>query len=69
MDPQDHYKEIILPLRLTLDLEYIRRQSVRYDLYLLARTFLCIGFKSWFLLVREPKQHLPRLEPITVVPR
>ena len=69
MDPQDHYKEIILPLRLTLDLEYIRRQSVRYDLYLLSRTFLCIAFKSWFLLVRAPKQHLPTLEPITVVTR
>lgn len=69
MDPQEHYREIILPLRLTLDLEYIRRRSVRYDLYLLARTFLCIAFKSWFLLVREPKRHLPALEPITVVTR
>jgi len=69
MDPQEHYKEIILPLRLTLDLEYIRRQSVRYDLYLLLRTFACIAFKSWFSLLRAPKQHLPTPEPITVVTR
>jgi lipopolysaccharide/colanic/teichoic acid biosynthesis glycosyltransferase len=68
LDPQEHYRQIILPLRLTLDLEYIRRQSVRYDLYLLARTFLCIAFKSWGLLMRDPRRNL-HVEPFKLVTR
>ena len=37
-DPERHYVEKVLPLRLALDLVYVREASLRYDLALVART-------------------------------
>jgi lipopolysaccharide/colanic/teichoic acid biosynthesis glycosyltransferase len=51
MDPQQHYREVVLPLRLELDLEYVRRQSLWYDLYLIAATIFLILFKSWYVVL------------------
>lgn len=46
MDPQEHYKRVILPMRLEMDLEYIRRQSVWFDLYLILTTIVLITIKA-----------------------
>ena len=46
MDPQEHYCRVILPLRLDMDLEYIRRQSFWFDLGLIFRTIGLILFKA-----------------------
>jgi lipopolysaccharide/colanic/teichoic acid biosynthesis glycosyltransferase len=51
MDPQEHYKRVILPMRLEMDLEYVRRQSFRLDLYLVAYTAYLILIKSWMILL------------------
>jgi lipopolysaccharide/colanic/teichoic acid biosynthesis glycosyltransferase len=42
-DPERYYVERILPLKLALDLVYVRRVSWRYDVVLIART-------AWVLL-------------------
>ncbi len=49
MDPQEHYRQVVLPLRLELDLEYVRRQSFLSDLYLIAATVFLIVFKSVYV--------------------
>ena len=46
LDPQEHYKRVILPMRLEMDLEYVRRQSLALDVYLIARTAGLILIKS-----------------------
>jgi lipopolysaccharide/colanic/teichoic acid biosynthesis glycosyltransferase len=51
MDPQEHYKTAILPMRLEMDLEYVRRQSFWLDLYLVAYTAYLILIKSWVVLL------------------
>ncbi len=48
-NPQQHYREVVLPLSLAMDLEYIRRQGFWYDLYLLAATAFALGVKSWYV--------------------
>ena len=54
MDPQLHYQTVMLPIRLEMDLEYIRRRSFWFDLGLIAWTIylivvraplLALGFK------------------------
>ena len=47
MDPQEHYRRVILPVRLEMDLEYIRRQSFWLDAILIART-------SYLIVVKAP---------------
>jgi len=51
MDPQEHYRKIILPMRLEMDLEYVRRQSFLLDLGLILETARLVLFKSWWLLL------------------
>jgi lipopolysaccharide/colanic/teichoic acid biosynthesis glycosyltransferase len=51
MDPQEHYRRVILPMRLEMDLEYVRRQSLWLDLYLIGHTIFLIAFKSWWVLL------------------
>jgi lipopolysaccharide/colanic/teichoic acid biosynthesis glycosyltransferase len=51
MDPQEHYRRVILPMRLAMDLEYVRRQSFWFDLYLIAWTAWLILFASWRVLL------------------
>jgi lipopolysaccharide/colanic/teichoic acid biosynthesis glycosyltransferase len=51
LDPQDHYKHFILPMRLELDLDYVRRRSFTLDLYLIAYTAYLIVIKSWIVLL------------------
>jgi lipopolysaccharide/colanic/teichoic acid biosynthesis glycosyltransferase len=41
-DPERHYVERVLPLKLALDLVYVREVSWRYDLALLGRTILVL---------------------------
>ena len=47
MDPQEHYRQVILPVRLEMDLEYIRRRSFWFDL-------LLIGWTIYLIAVRAP---------------
>lgn len=47
MDPQEHYQKVILPVRLEMDLEYIRRRSFWFDLGL-------IGWTIYLIVVRAP---------------
>jgi len=51
MDPQEHYRRVILPMRLAMDLEYVRRQSFWFDLKLIAWTAWLILFTSWRVLL------------------
>lgn len=46
MDPQDHYQQVILPVRLEMDLEYIRRRSFWFDASLIGRTIFLIAVKA-----------------------
>lgn len=43
-DPERFYVEEIMPRKLELNLEYLERASVGYDLWLIARTFWRIAF-------------------------
>ena len=55
MDPQEHYQKVILPVRLAMDLEYIRRQSFWFDLGLVVWTVYLIVFRAPVLaLGRKP---------------
>lgn len=56
LDPQEHYRRFILPLRLEMDLEYTRRRSLCLDLYLILRTLWLIGVKAWVILLSGQKQ-------------
>ena len=47
MDPQEHYRRVILPVRLKMDLEYIRRRSFWFDLAL-------IGWTIYLIVVKAP---------------
>lgn len=47
LDPDEHYEEYVLPMRLQLDLEYIRRQSLRLDLWLVMMTVFVIAHRLW----------------------
>ena len=42
-DPERYYAERLLPLKLALDLVYVRRASVAYDVALIARTVSMLG--------------------------
>jgi lipopolysaccharide/colanic/teichoic acid biosynthesis glycosyltransferase len=60
MDPQEHYKKVVLPMRLEMDLEYVRRQSFWRDLGLILETARLILFKSWWvLLFGAPEVSIP----------
>ncbi|GIV04866.1 MAG: sugar transferase [Fimbriimonadales bacterium] len=37
-DPERYYCEVLLPLKLASDVEYVQRRSLAFDLYLLGRT-------------------------------
>ncbi len=41
-DPEKYYREVLLPLKLASDAEYVRRRSLLLDLYLLVRTFIAL---------------------------
>jgi lipopolysaccharide/colanic/teichoic acid biosynthesis glycosyltransferase len=41
-DPEKYYREVLLPLKLASDAEYVRRRSLLFDFYLLLRTFLAL---------------------------
>lgn len=49
MNPEEYYCKVILPMRLEMDLDYVRRQSLWLDLQLIFTTIYLIGFKSWCL--------------------
>ncbi len=60
LEPQEHYRRRILPMRLEMDLEYVRRSSFWLDVRIIARTGWLIAFHSWkVLLFGMPKQSLP----------
>jgi hypothetical protein len=55
-DPLRYYREVVLPKTLAMDLEYVRKQSLWYDIYLIAATAYAIGVKSWAVpLLRNVK--------------
>jgi lipopolysaccharide/colanic/teichoic acid biosynthesis glycosyltransferase len=62
MDPQEHYKQFILPMRLQMDQEYIDNRSFLYDLGLILRTGCLIGFKAPVIILsgKMPKVQLPK---------
>jgi lipopolysaccharide/colanic/teichoic acid biosynthesis glycosyltransferase len=37
-DPERHYREVVLPAKLRMDLAYLRHRSTRLDLWILAQT-------------------------------
>lgn len=39
-DPERHYREVILPRKLAIDADYLRRRSARLDLWILGQTIL-----------------------------
>ncbi len=39
-DPERHYREVILPRKLAMDADYLRRRSTRLDLWILGQTLL-----------------------------
>ena len=51
MDPQEHYCRFILPMRLEMDMEYIRKQGFFYDLFLIGWTVSLILFKAPLLVL------------------
>jgi lipopolysaccharide/colanic/teichoic acid biosynthesis glycosyltransferase len=53
MDPQEHYRKVTLPMRLEMDMEYIRRRSLWLDIKLIAQTV-------WLILSQSAK--VPRTE-------
>ncbi len=59
MDSQLHYKTVILPMRLQLDLEYIDKRSFLYDLGLIARTVYLIAVRAPWILITG---RVPRVE-------
>lgn len=50
MNPQEHYQRVILPMRLEMDLEYVRRRSFLLDVWLILYTVYLIAVKSWAIL-------------------
>lgn len=44
-DPESYYREVILPHKLTLNLEYIRRMSFALDVAVMAKTCTAVLFK------------------------
>jgi lipopolysaccharide/colanic/teichoic acid biosynthesis glycosyltransferase len=54
MDPQEHYRQVILPMRLEMDLEYVRARNFWYDAKLIARTMWLIASRPWGLLREAP---------------
>ena len=63
MDPQEHYRKVILPMRLEMDLEYVRNRNFWYDLKLIAHTAWLIAVRPWALLFAtpEPTRHPQRM--------
>jgi len=51
MDPQRHYRQRVLPMRLELDLEYVRGWSFWLDVRLIAKTVCLVLFESWKVLL------------------
>ena len=62
MDSQLHYKTVILPMRLAMDLEYIDKRSFVYDLGLIVRTAYLIVVKAPWILITG---RVPRVELTT----
>jgi len=54
-DAQAYYRDVQLKEKLAVDLAYVDRVSVPYDLYLLGRTAWCVLVKSWWILRTRPK--------------
>lgn len=63
MDPQAHYRNVILPLRLEMDLRYVRTRTLWLDLYLILATVFLITFKAGYTLIAGQKTRpLPEAE-------
>ena len=61
VNPLEHYRQSILPMRLELDLDYVRTRTFWLDLYLIAATFYLVAFKSWrFLFFGIKSRPLPK---------
>jgi len=57
MDPQEHYQKVILPVRLEMDLEYIRRRSFWFDAGLIVWTAYLIVVKAPLIVLgMKPRQ-------------
>jgi lipopolysaccharide/colanic/teichoic acid biosynthesis glycosyltransferase len=64
MDPQEHYRKVILPVRLEMDFEYIRRRSFWFDAALIIWTIYLIVFRAPLLMlgVKPKPASLPSLD-------
>ena len=51
MDPQQHYRQVLLPMRLDMDLEYLRTRSFWLDLRLIFHTAYLVLVQSWKILI------------------
>jgi lipopolysaccharide/colanic/teichoic acid biosynthesis glycosyltransferase len=63
MDPQEHYQKVILPVRLEMDLEYIRRQSFWFDAGLIIWTVYLIVVRAPLMAIglKPRRVELPQL--------
>src|SRR5437870_7772968 len=50
VDPHEFYLRNQLPRKISVDLMYVEKQSICYDLWIVARTVYCILVKSWLLI-------------------
>jgi len=49
-DAQAYYRDVQLPQKLAVELRYVERASIAYDLVLLGRTAWCVLMRSWAAL-------------------
>lgn len=52
-DPQQYYRQTILPARLEEDLEYVDRLSLALDLKICLQTAWCLLVRSWWVPLRR----------------
>jgi lipopolysaccharide/colanic/teichoic acid biosynthesis glycosyltransferase len=59
-DTEEYYRDVQLPQKLAVDLDYVDRASLGLDLRLLLRTAFCVLVKSWWILVTRPPLEMKR---------
>jgi len=57
---QVYYRDVQLAEKLQVDLAYVDRVSLPYDLWVLSRTAWCVLVKSWWILATRPPLELRR---------
>jgi lipopolysaccharide/colanic/teichoic acid biosynthesis glycosyltransferase/O-antigen/teichoic acid export membrane protein len=61
-DPEQHYATCELHAKLAIDLDYLRRRGLRFDLLILVRTVLLLTKLAKPVAAPQPAQHSQRVE-------